>query len=94
MVIIRAPHGQHSRGVKVVRSRKGALELALLSFAWLAFLEAGIKDLSRSGRPLWGRAAPLASRAGPRRHTRNRPALRARSRFSPRTGFARLHLLR
>jgi protein-S-isoprenylcysteine O-methyltransferase Ste14 len=37
MVIIRAPHGQRSRGVKVVRSRRGALEIALLAFAWLAF---------------------------------------------------------
>lgn len=37
MVIIRAPHGQRSRGVKVVRSRRGALEIALLTLAWLAF---------------------------------------------------------
>ena len=37
MVIIRAPHGQRSRGVKVVRSRRGTLEIALLSVAWLAF---------------------------------------------------------
>ena len=37
MVIIRAPHGQRSRGVKVVRSRRGTLEMALLSLAWLAF---------------------------------------------------------
>jgi protein-S-isoprenylcysteine O-methyltransferase Ste14 len=37
MVIIRAPHGQRSRGVKVVRSRRGTLEIVLLSLAWLAF---------------------------------------------------------
>jgi len=37
MVIIRAPHGQRSRGVKVVRSARGALEIVLLTLAWLAF---------------------------------------------------------
>jgi protein-S-isoprenylcysteine O-methyltransferase Ste14 len=37
MVVIRAPHGQRSRGVKVVRSGRGALEIALLMLAWLAF---------------------------------------------------------
>lgn len=37
MVLIRAPHGQRSRGVKVVRSGRGALEIALLALAWLAF---------------------------------------------------------
>lgn len=37
MVIIRAPHGQRSRGVKVVRSSRGALEIALLTLAGLAF---------------------------------------------------------
>lgn len=37
MVIIRAPHGQRSRGVKVVRSGRGALEIALLTLAWLSF---------------------------------------------------------
>src|SRR6058998_2578263 len=37
MVIIRAPHGQRSRGVKVVRSGRGALETVLLTLAWLAF---------------------------------------------------------
>ena len=37
MVIIRAPHGQRSRGVKVVKSRRGGLEIALLTVAWLAF---------------------------------------------------------
>ena len=38
MVIIRAPHGQRSRSVKVVKSRKGSLEVALLTIAWLGFL--------------------------------------------------------
>ena len=37
MVIIRAPHGQRSRGVRVVRSKRGTLEIALLSLAWLSF---------------------------------------------------------
>jgi len=37
MVIIRAPHGQRSRRVKVVRSGWGALETVLLALAWLAF---------------------------------------------------------
>jgi protein-S-isoprenylcysteine O-methyltransferase Ste14 len=37
MVIIRAPHGQRSRGIKVVKSRRGALEIALLALAWLGF---------------------------------------------------------
>src|SRR5262245_47795635 len=37
MVIIRAPHGQRSRGVKVVRSRRGTLEAALLVLAWISF---------------------------------------------------------
>jgi protein-S-isoprenylcysteine O-methyltransferase Ste14 len=37
MVAIRAPHGQRSRGVKVVESRRGTLETALLSVAWLGF---------------------------------------------------------
>jgi protein-S-isoprenylcysteine O-methyltransferase Ste14 len=37
MVVIRAPHGQRSRGVKVVKSRRGPLEIALLFLAWLAF---------------------------------------------------------
>jgi protein-S-isoprenylcysteine O-methyltransferase Ste14 len=37
MVIIRAPHGQRSRGVKVVRSGRGTLEIVLLTLAWLAF---------------------------------------------------------
>jgi protein-S-isoprenylcysteine O-methyltransferase Ste14 len=37
MVIIRAPHGQRSRGVKVARSSRGSLEVVLLTLAWLAF---------------------------------------------------------
>ena len=37
MVVIRAPHGQRSRGVKVVRSRRGRLEIVLLTLAWLSF---------------------------------------------------------
>jgi protein-S-isoprenylcysteine O-methyltransferase Ste14 len=38
MVVIRAPHGQRSRGRKVVKNRKGPLETGLLIFATLAFL--------------------------------------------------------
>ena len=38
MIAIRAPHGQRSRGVPVAKSRKGALETALLTGAWLGFL--------------------------------------------------------
>ena len=37
MVVIRAPHGQRSRGVKVAKSRRGRLEIALLTLAWLGF---------------------------------------------------------
>ena len=37
MVAIRAPHGQRSRGVPVSRSRKGTLEIVLLTIAWVAF---------------------------------------------------------
>ena len=37
MVIIRAPHGKRSRGVKVVKSRRGPLETVLLALAWLSF---------------------------------------------------------
>ncbi len=37
MVAIRAPHGQRSRSVKVVKNRKGALEVALLTLAWVGF---------------------------------------------------------
>jgi protein-S-isoprenylcysteine O-methyltransferase Ste14 len=37
MVVIRAPHGQRSRAIPVVRSRKGPLEIVLLTIAWVAF---------------------------------------------------------
>jgi protein-S-isoprenylcysteine O-methyltransferase Ste14 len=37
MVVIRAPHGQRSRTVPVMRSRKGRLEIVLLTIAWIAF---------------------------------------------------------
>jgi len=37
MVAIRAPHGHRSRKIKVVNSRKGTLEIVLLTFAWLGF---------------------------------------------------------
>jgi protein-S-isoprenylcysteine O-methyltransferase Ste14 len=37
MVVIRAPHGQRSRTVPVVRSRQGPLEVVLLTIAWVAF---------------------------------------------------------
>src|SRR5215510_2884937 len=37
MVVIRAPHGQRSRSVQVKRSRKGAVEVALLTLAWISF---------------------------------------------------------
>jgi protein-S-isoprenylcysteine O-methyltransferase Ste14 len=37
MVVIRAPHGQRSRTVPVARSRKGTLEIVLLTIAWGAF---------------------------------------------------------
>jgi len=38
MIAIRAPHGQRSRSVKVVVSRKGSLETVLLALAWIGFL--------------------------------------------------------
>ena len=37
MVAIRAPHGQRSRNVPLAKSRKGLLEIILLTFAWIAF---------------------------------------------------------
>jgi len=37
MVAIRAPHGHRSRGVKVVKSGKGRLEVLLLTIAWIGF---------------------------------------------------------
>ena len=36
-VLIRAPHGKRSRTVKVAKSRKGPLEVFLLTVAWIAF---------------------------------------------------------
>jgi len=50
MVAIRALHGQRSRTVKVVKSRKGPLEVALLILAWLGFFV-----------PLFWIASPLLS---------------------------------
>jgi protein-S-isoprenylcysteine O-methyltransferase Ste14 len=38
MVVIRAPHGRRSRGVKVARSCKGRREVALLTLAWMGFI--------------------------------------------------------
>jgi protein-S-isoprenylcysteine O-methyltransferase Ste14 len=38
MIAIRAPHGQRSRSVKVVESRKGRLETGLLTLAMVAFV--------------------------------------------------------
>ena len=38
MVVIRAPHGRRSRGLKVARSCKGPREVALLTVAWIGFL--------------------------------------------------------
>jgi len=38
MIALRAPHGHRSRTVPVARSRKGALEVGLLTVAWIAFL--------------------------------------------------------
>ena len=38
MIAIRAPHGQRSRGVPVVKTRKGTLEIVVLTIAWVAFL--------------------------------------------------------
>ena len=37
MVVIRAPHGQRSRQVKVVQHRKGKMEVILLKLAILGF---------------------------------------------------------
>lgn len=38
MTAIRAPHGQRSRFVKVVKSGKGGVEQGLLVIAWISFL--------------------------------------------------------
>ena len=37
LVAVRAPHGQRSRGIAVVKSRKGRREIVLLTLAWIAF---------------------------------------------------------
>ena len=37
MVVIRAPHGQRSRTLRVAEAHKGPLETALLALAWMAF---------------------------------------------------------
>jgi len=37
MIVIRAPHGQRSLRVKVIKSRRGRLEAFLLTLAWVAF---------------------------------------------------------
>ncbi len=37
LIAIRAPHGQRSRSIKIVKSRKGTLEIVLLSLMWIAF---------------------------------------------------------
>jgi protein-S-isoprenylcysteine O-methyltransferase Ste14 len=37
IVVIRAPHGQRSRAIRVVKSWKGRLEVILLTLAWLGF---------------------------------------------------------
>jgi len=38
MIAIRAPHGQRSRGVRIVKDRKGGLEVGLLILAMLGFV--------------------------------------------------------
>ena len=38
MIVIRAPHGRRSRGIKVVRRRNGPREVALLTRVWRGFL--------------------------------------------------------
>lgn len=37
LIAIRAPHGQRSRSVRIVRSGVGAVEVALLILAWISF---------------------------------------------------------
>ena len=37
MVAMRAPHGRRRRRIRAVRSRKGKLEIILLTLAWLGF---------------------------------------------------------
>jgi protein-S-isoprenylcysteine O-methyltransferase Ste14 len=38
IIVIRAPHGRRSRATPVAKSRKGKLDIALLTFAWLTFV--------------------------------------------------------
>lgn len=38
MIVIRAPHGQRSRAIKVVNNSKGVLETVLLTLAWAGFV--------------------------------------------------------
>jgi protein-S-isoprenylcysteine O-methyltransferase Ste14 len=63
MVVIRAPHGQRSRGVKVAKSGKGPLEVALLTVAWVGFfvplLWVATRWLSFADYPLY--PVPLAA---------------------------------
>src|SRR5437588_307526 len=37
MVVVRAPHGQRSRSVPIAKTRRGPLEVVLLTIAWVAF---------------------------------------------------------
>ena len=37
IIVIRAPHGHRSRTIPVAKSRKGTLEIVLLTIAWLSF---------------------------------------------------------
>lgn len=37
MIVIRAPHGQRSRTVKVIKHGKGTRETILLTLAWIGF---------------------------------------------------------
>ena len=38
MIVVRAPHGRRSRGVKIARSYKGPREVALLTLVWMGFI--------------------------------------------------------
>ena len=70
MVVIRAPHGRRSRGVRVARSYKSRREVALLTLAWTGFILPVIWVVSRvfsfaeySLRP-WPLAAGVLCLAG------------------------------
>ena len=65
MVVIRAPHGRRSRGVKVARSCKGPREVALLTLAWMGFLVPLIWVVS----PVFSFAEYLASSLAVRRRS-------------------------